>query len=142
MGIKEPYCAQHGDVVWIDFYPQAGREITKEDLIGAYYTLAENLEHKPTQQEINEQGEFKVGKYQTIFASWIKFLREIGEFTEASYHFPQGLHLGHILYILKILLGNRLENTHLDSRYIRLRGNLGEDRLGKFQRQRNTSCKV
>ncbi len=65
----------------------------------------------------------------------MKFLREIGEFTEASYHFPQGLHLGHILYILKTLLGGRLKGTHLDSNYIRIRGNLGEDRLGAFQRQ-------
>ncbi len=65
----------------------------------------------------------------------VKFLREIGEFTEASYHFPQGLHLGHIFYILKTILGGRLKDTHLDNQYIRIRGNLGEDRLGRFQRQ-------
>jgi superfamily II DNA or RNA helicase len=119
----------------LDNQDKAGREITKEDLIDAYYTLAEKLEHKPTQQEINEQGEFKVGKYLSVFGSWVKFLREIGEFTEASYHFPQGVHIGHILYILKTLQSNRLKNTHLDSKYIRIRGNLGEDRLGAFQRQ-------
>ncbi|UYN85536.1 MAG: DEAD/DEAH box helicase family protein [Cyclobacteriaceae bacterium] len=133
-----PNCEVHFDAEVeqiLDSQDKAAREITKEDLIDAYYTLAETLGHKPTQQEINEQGEFKVGKYQTVFGSWIKFLREIGEFTEASYHFPQGLHLGHILYILKTLLGNRLKNTHLDSQYIRLRGNLDDDRLGAFQRQ-------
>lgn len=133
-----PKCEVHFDAEVeqiLDSQDRASREITKEDLIDAYYTLAEKLEHKPTQQEVNEQGEFKVGKYQTVFGSWIKFLREIGEFTEASYHFPQGVHLGHILYILKTLLGNSLKNTHLESRYIRLRGNLDEDRLGAFQRQ-------
>ena len=70
-----------------------------------------------------------------MFGSWVRFLREIGEFTEASYHFPQGVHLGHIMYILKTLLDGNLKRTHLDEKYIRLRGNLGEDRLGAFQRQ-------
>ena len=133
-----PKCEVHFDAEVeqiLDSQDRASRESTKEDLIDAYYALAEKLEHKPTQQEVNVQGEFKVGKYQTVFGSWIKFLREIGEFTEASYHFPQGVHLGHILYILKTLLGNRLKNTHLDSQYIRLRGNLDDDRLGAFQRQ-------
>lgn len=133
-----PKCEVHFDAEVeqiLDSQDNETREITKEDLIDAYYTLAETLEHKPTQEEINEQGEFKVGKYLTVFGSWIKFLREIGEFTEASYHFPQGVHLGHILYILKILKSNHLRNTHLDREYIRIRGNLGEGRLGAFQRQ-------
>ncbi len=119
----------------LDTQDKADREITKEDLIDAYYTLAESLSRKPTQQEINTQGEFKVSKYLNVFGTWVKFLREIGEFTEASYHFPQGLHLGHIFYILKTLTSNRFKNTHLDSKYIRIRGDLGEDRLGAFQRQ-------
>ena len=96
-----PKCEVHFDAEVeqiLDSQDRAAREITKEDLIGAYYTLAEQLEHKPTQQEVNEQGEFRVGKYQTVFGSWIRFLREIGEFTEASYHFPQGVHLGHPLH--------------------------------------------
>lgn len=133
-----PKCEVHFDAEVeqiLDAQDKAGREITKEDLIAAYYELAETLGRKPTQQEINEQGEFKVARYLALFGSWVKFLREIGEFTEASYHFPQGLHLGHILYILKTLLGGRLKGTHLDSNYIRIRGNLGEDRLGAFQRQ-------
>lgn len=133
-----PKCAVHFDAEVeqiLDTQDKAGREITKEDLTAAYYDLTEILGHKPTQQEINDQGEFKVARYLSIFGSWVKFLREIGEFTEASYHFPQGLHLGHILYILKTLLGGRLKGTHLDSDYIKIRGNLGEDRLGAFQRQ-------
>lgn len=119
----------------LDAQDKSDREITKEDLIAAYYELAEKIEHKPTQQEINEEGEYKVSKYLTLFGSWVKFLREIGEFTEASYHFPQGVHLGHILFILKTIQSNQIKNTHLDPKYIRIRGNLGEGRLGAFQRQ-------
>jgi superfamily II DNA or RNA helicase len=133
-----PKCEIHFDAEVeqiFDAQDKTTREITKEDLIDAYYTLAESLEHKPTQQEVNEQGEFKVGKYQTVFSSWIKFLREIGEFTEASYHFPQGLHLGHILFILNTLLSKNIKKTHLEGKYIRLRGDLDNDRLGTFQRQ-------
>ena len=111
------------------------REISKEDLLDSYYSLAEKLGRKPTQEDINEQGEFKVSKYISIYGSWIKFLREIGEFTEASYHYPQGVHLGHIFYILKTLSENKREKTHLDDSYIRIRGNLGSDRVGTFQRQ-------
>ena len=111
------------------------REISKEDLVDAYYTLAEILERKPTQEELNTQGEFKISKYVAVYGSWIKFLREIGEFTEASYHYPQGVHLGHILYAIKVIGEGKRQNTHLDDKYVRLRGNLGSDRLGSFQRQ-------
>ncbi|GAB3366204.1 hypothetical protein GCM10027566_37540 [Arachidicoccus ginsenosidivorans] len=133
-----PKCEVHFDAEVeqiLDAQDKEDREIVKEDLIAAYYDLAETLGHKPTQKEINEQGEFKVARYLTIFGSWVKFLREIGEFTEASYHFPQGLHLGHILFILKTLLDGRLTGTHLDDKYIRIRGNLDEGRIGAFQRQ-------
>ncbi len=111
------------------------RAIAKEDLVDAYYTLAENIGRKPTQEDVNTQGEFKVSKYVSVYGSWVKFLREIGEFTEASYHYPQGVHLGHILYALKVIDENNRSNTHLDDKYIRLRGNLDSDRLGTFQRQ-------
>jgi len=119
----------------LDAQDRASREITKEDLIAAYYELAEKIGHKPTQEEINAEGEFKVSKYLYLFGSWVKFLREIGEFTEASYHFPQGVHLGHILFILKTINSKRIKDTHLDPKYIRIRGNLGDGRLGAFQRQ-------
>ena len=111
------------------------RDISKEDLVDAYYTLAEKIERKPTQDDLNNQGEFKMAKYVSVYGSWVKFLREIGEFTEASYHYPQGVHLGHILYALKVLDENKTENTHFDDKYVRLRGDLDSDRFGSFQRQ-------
>jgi superfamily II DNA or RNA helicase len=119
----------------LDAQDRQERGITKEDLIGAYYDLAESLQRKPTQEDINQAGEFKIARYLSIFGSWVKFLREIGEFTEASYHFPQGLHLGHLLYIIKTVSSGRFRGSHLDERFVRMRGNLGSDRLGAFQRQ-------
>ncbi len=111
------------------------REITKEDLIGAYYDLSESLQRKPTQEDINQHGEFKISKYLSVFKSWVKFLREIGEFTEASYHFPQGLHLGHLLYIIKVVNSSRFKKSHLNQKFVKLRGNFDPGRLGTFQRQ-------
>ncbi len=111
------------------------RAITKEDLIDAYYTLAESLGRKPTQNEINQQGEFKIASYIAQYGTWVKFLRSIGEFTEASYHFPQGVHLGHIIYILKTLFDGNSAGSHIDEQYIRIRGGLGEGRIGGYQRQ-------
>ncbi len=119
----------------LDRQDSAERGISKEDLLDAYYTLAEKLGRKPTQEDINNEGEFRVSKYISIYGSWIKFLREIGEFTEASYHYPQGLHLGHLLFSIKIIGSNKRRGTRLDDKYIRLRGNLGSGRLGTFQRQ-------
>lgn len=119
----------------LDAQDKLEREITKEDLIGAYYDLAELLKRKPTQQDINNSGEYKVARYLSIFGSWVRFLREVGEFTEASYHFPQGLHLGHLLYIIKTIHTRNFKDTHLDVKYVRLRGDLGTERLGAFQRQ-------
>lgn len=110
------------------------REVTKEDLIGAYYDLVEILKRKPTQTDINEKGEFKVSRYFSIFGSWSKFLKEIGELTEASYHFPQGTHLGHILYIVKTIGSGNLENTHLRDEYVKFTGGYSAE-LGAFQRQ-------
>lgn len=119
----------------LDAQDRQEREISKEDLIGAYYDLAELLQRKPTQEDINQNGEFKVARYLSVFGSWIKFLREIGEFTEASYHFPQGLHLGHLFYIIKTIQSGQTTDTHLDEKFVRMRGNLDADRLGAFQRQ-------
>ncbi len=111
------------------------REISKEDLVDAYYTLAEKIGRKPAQDDLNSQGEFKVAKYVSVYGSWIKFLREIGEFTEASYHYPQGVHLGHILYALRVIGESKRRNTHFDDKYVRLRGGLDSDRFGSIQRQ-------
>ena len=62
-------------------------------------------------------------------------MREIGEFTEASYHYPQGVHFGHMLFALKIIGENKRRGTHFDDKYVRLRGNLDSGRVGTFQRQ-------
>lgn len=59
-----------------------------------------------------------------------RFLRH----TEASYHYPQGTHLGHILAILMVLSGNR-EGTPFDDDFIRLTGSLGNGRIAGFRRQ-------
>ena len=110
------------------------REITKEDLIGAYYDLVERLKRKPSQVDINENGEFKLSRYLSVFGSWTKFLKEIGEHTEASYHFPQGTHLGHILYILKIIGTDGRDGSHLRDEFVKFSGNYSK-KIGEFQRQ-------
>ncbi len=119
----------------LDTQDKQDREITKEDLIGAYYDLSESLHRKPTQEDINKQGEFKVARYLSVFKSWVKFLREIGEFTEASYHFPQGLHLGHLYYIIKTIHSGQFKKSHLNQKFVRMRGKFDTGRLGTFQRQ-------
>lgn len=111
------------------------REITKEDLKDAYYKLAEKLNKKPTQDDINSAGEFKVGRYQTVFGSWVNFLKEIGEHTEFSYHFPQGTHLGHILYVIAAVGSGNIEQTRFKVENVRFSGGYDEGVPGNFQRK-------
>lgn len=106
-----------------------------QDLIEAYYEVAEKLKRKPSIADINEHGKFKIAHYLKAFDSWIKFLRRMGEYTEASYHYPQGVHLGHMLYILKIIKSKTRKDTLLDDKYLKIRGNLSDGRLGAIQRQ-------
>ena len=108
--------------------------VSKEELKDAYFALAETLGRKPSQSDLNES-EHKAAVYIRLFGSWLKFLREIGEYTEASYHYPQGTHLGHILSILKVFGSGNRAGTHFDDDYIRLRGGLSENREGTYQRQ-------
>ena len=119
----------------LDRQDTAEREITKEDLIDPYYTLREQINRKPSQEDINSEGEFKVSRYLSVFGTWATFLREIGELTEFSYHFPQGTHLGHIMFILDVIGGNKIKGSHLDSQFIRFSGGYAEGELGHFQRQ-------
>lgn len=56
-------------------------------------------------------------------------------YTEPSYHFPQGVHIGHILYALKTIKDNSILGSHLDAKYVRLRGGLDSGDLGGFQRK-------
>lgn len=105
------------------------------ELTEAYYAVAEKLSHKPTRTEIDAEGEYRTAKYVQVFGSWNKFLRSIGEYTEASYHYPQGTHLGHVLSILWYFGLNRRNGTAFDDRYIRFRGGLADGREGNYQRQ-------
>ena len=110
-------------------------EVTKEDLKEAYFMLAEKLARKPSQDDLNKDGQYKAGQYTKTFGTWLKFLQEIGEYTEASYHYPQGVHLGHILSILKVFGDGTNAGTHFDDKYIRLRGGLGDGRIAAYRRQ-------
>ncbi|MBB5341993.1 DEAD/DEAH box helicase [Tunturiibacter gelidoferens] len=110
--------------------------ITKDDLKEAYFTLAERLSRKPSRSDLDRDGEYKSGKYVQLFGSWVGFLREVGEYTEASYHYPQGTHLGHILAILYFFGTPGIRaGSPFDDEYIRLRGGLGDGRLSGYRRQ-------
>ena len=57
-------------------------------------------------------------------------------YTEPSYHFPQGVHIGHVLYALKTIKDNSIKGSHLDAKYVRLRGDLDSNAdLSGFQRK-------
>lgn len=109
--------------------------ITKGDLKEAYFALAEKLGRKPSRNDLDQEGEYKSTKYVQLFGSWVKFLREVGEYTEASYHYPQGTHLGHILSILYFFGSGKRTGSPFDDEYIRLRGELGDGRLSAYRRQ-------
>lgn len=55
-------------------------------------------------------------------------------YTESSFHYPQGTHLGHILSILNYFSNGRA-GTPFDDEYIRLNGDLGSGRIAGFRRQ-------
>lgn len=109
--------------------------VNRTDLEEAYFVLAEKLHRKPNRSDLDQHGEYKSVHYTRLFGSWTKFLRSVGEYTEASYHYPQGTHLGHILSILKVFGGETRVSSHLDDKYIRLRGDLGEGRISTYRRQ-------
>lgn len=133
-------CAVHFDAQVeeiLDSQDEREIEVTKDDLKEAYFELAEKLEHKPSRDELNNQGRYKIAVYLKLFGSWVDFLFAIGEYTEASYHYPQGVHLGHLLSILKVFAAPSRKNSHFDDKYIRLRGGYDKenDRLAGYQRQ-------
>lgn len=108
--------------------------IEKEDLLDAYYTLAEELQRKPTKADL-DLTEFPSRLYIQMWGTWVKFLRDVGEYTEASYHYPQGTHLGHILSIVWYFGLLSRSGTHFDDSFIRLRGDLGNGRISLYRRQ-------
>jgi hypothetical protein len=109
--------------------------IDKGDLKQAYFELAETLGQKPTKSDLDERGQHPSRLYVQAWGTWRDFLRDVGEYTEASYHYPQGTHLGHVLSILWYYGLPSREGTQFDSKYIRLRGGYGDGRLGTYQRQ-------
>lgn len=84
---------------------EEAREISTDELIDNYYETKETLKKKPSPEDMNNEeiSKFKLSIYRNHFESWNKFLESIGESTKASYHYPQGTHLGHIFYIIKTL---------------------------------------
>jgi superfamily II DNA or RNA helicase len=109
--------------------------IDKNEIKEAYFALAEQLGRKPSRKDLDEQGEFRSSIYVRLFGSWIAFLRKVGEYTEASYHYPQGTHLGHILSILWYFGLPDRKGTHFDDHFIKIRGGLDDGRVGNYQRQ-------
>lgn len=69
----------------LDRQDEAEIEVTKDDLKESYFLQAETLGRKPTRSEIDENGQYKTALYVRHFGSWIKFLQDVGEYTEASY---------------------------------------------------------
>lgn len=120
---------------FLNIQDEQNHNINEDDLIDAYFELKTKLGRKPTMQEVNNEGKYKVSKYSSVFGSWIKFLRTIGELTENGYHYPQGLHIGHMLYILKSIYEQDFSG-YINEKYIRMRGDLSSDEdIAKFQRQ-------
>ncbi|WP_415875153.1 DEAD/DEAH box helicase [Clostridium sp.] len=119
---------------------EENREITKQDLIDNYYEVKEKIKRKPTQDDINLEdiSKYKVSVYRSHFGSWSKFITEIGEATLASYHYPQGTHLGHIFYVVKTL-GDGV-NTNLISPEIYAPTNTPVTKLGRQTRYKIWAC--
>jgi superfamily II DNA or RNA helicase len=110
--------------------------VGKLELQEAYYALAEKLGRKPSRVDIDTGGgEYKSAVYARVYGSWMRFIREIGEYTEASYHYPQGTHVGHILSVLWHFGLKSRKDTAFDDKYIRLRGGFGEGRISTYRRQ-------
>lgn len=109
---------------------------TKEDLVQAYHEVKERVERKPSRSDIDQLGRFKVSHYTKLFGSWISFLKEIGEDTQASFHYPQGTTLGHTMAILWFFSGDRRAGSQFDDAFIRMSsGGFSQGRLGTYQRQ-------
>jgi len=108
-------------------------EVDRDDLKEAYFALAETLQRKPTKQDLDGT-EYPSRYYTQEWGTWLKFLQAIGEYTEALYHYPQAVHLGHILAILEVFGSGKHEGSAFDDKYIRLRGGYGQGRLGVYQR--------
>lgn len=107
------------------------REITDEELKDNYYIVKETLHKKPSPDDMNDEtlSNYKLSVYRNHFGTWNKFLEAIGEATKASYHYPQGTHLGHIFYIVKTLGDGKYTELVNPDLYI------SKDGLSKLARQ-------
>lgn len=107
------------------------REITDEELKDNYYIVKETLHKKPSPDDMNDEtlSSYKLSVYRNHFGTWNKFLEVIGEATKASYHYPQGTHLGHIFYIVKTLGDGKYTELVNPDLYI------SKDGLSKLARQ-------
>ena len=105
------------------------------ELTEAYYALTELLRRKPSRTDVDTQGDYPSARYASVFGSWMKFIRKIGAYTEASYHYPQGTHLGHVLSILWHFGLDDRQNTPFADEYIKMRGGLGTGRIASYRRQ-------
>lgn len=109
--------------------------ISRDDLVAAYYDLAERLERKPSRADMDTEGEYKTSAYIREYGTWIAFLREIGELTEASFHYPQGTSLGHLLAVVWHFGQPSRAGTLFDDDLIRLSGGFDAGQKGNYERQ-------
>ncbi|CAB1065518.1 Putative helicase [Olavius sp. associated proteobacterium Delta 1] len=107
-GVKDEYewplgCEVHFDEDLIEMFKEMDdleEGPTKEKLIEQYFSIKDELGRKPKPSDINELGRFTISAYNKLFGTWVAFLREIGEATKASYHYHQGVHLGHLFFVV------------------------------------------
>lgn len=119
----------------LDRQDEESAAVTADDLREAYFALAESLGRKPTRTDLDYAGTYPSSQYLQRFGSWRNFLQDVGEYTEASYHYPQGVHLGHLLAILDVFGAGRAAGSQYDEQYVRLRGELGTGRIAIYRRQ-------
>lgn len=119
----------------LDRQDAADLGVDKQDLKDAYFALAEQLQRKPTKEDLDTHGEHPARTYVQMWGTWRNFLQEVGEYTEASFHYPQGTHLGHVLSILWVFGLPSRNGTHFDDKFVKMRGGLADGRLGAYQRQ-------
>lgn len=97
---------------------EQNREVSNDELIDNYFDVKEKIKRKPSKDDINNPdiSKYKLSMYNNRFKSWSEFLSIIGEATKASYHYPQGTHLGHIFYAIKTLGDKKLcERLEVDT---------------------------
>lgn len=120
----------------LDMQDLSNHEVNEDDLVANYFDVKAELNRKPNPEDLADHGKYRIGKYIRAYGSWVQFLSSIGEVTENGYHYPQGLHLGHLCYILDTVYNNKVAGSNIDPKYVKLRGDLSDDDIvSHFQRQ-------